>query len=60
MAVLGFPLFAFMLLIARGLSPSRLPGSDDRLVAAQVRFFRRLGIKWLSGPDESSREQSDG
>lgn len=50
MAVIGLPLFGFMLLIARGLSPAHLPRGDDRLVAAQERFFRRLGIKWLSGP----------
>jgi len=56
MAAFGVPFFAFMLLISRGLSPSRLPRSDDRLVAAQERFFRRLGIKWLSGPDPSSKD----
>lgn len=54
MAIIGLPLFAFMLLIARGLSPSRRPGGDDRLVAAQERFFRRLGIKWLTGPDDTT------
>jgi hypothetical protein len=35
--------------IARGLSHP--PGPDNRLVRAQEAFFRRLGIKWLSGPD---------
>ena len=53
MAIMGFPLFAFMLLIARGLSPSRLPGGDDRLAAVQERF-RRLGVKWLSGPEDTT------
>ena len=61
MAIIGFPLFAFMLLISRGLSPARLPRHDDRLVTAQERFFRRLGIKWLSGPGaiESPAEPKD-
>lgn len=54
MAIIGFPLFAFMLLVSLGLSRSRQLRSDDRLVAGQERFFRRLGIKWLSGdaPDK--------
>jgi hypothetical protein len=61
MAIIGLPLCAFMFLIARGLSPSHLPRSDDRLVAAQERFFQRLGIKWLSGPDpiDSPAEPKD-
>lgn len=58
MALYGLPFLVFMLLIARVLAPSRLPESDDRLVAAQERFFRRLGIKWLSGPDHDATAEN--
>ena len=51
MAITGLPLFALMLLVSRLVSPSHVPSGDDRLVAAQERFFRRLGVRWLSGPD---------
>ena len=42
MAIIGLPLCAFMLLMSRRVFPSHLPSEDDRLVAAQERFFRRL------------------
>lgn len=54
MAIIGLPLFALMLIIAWGMLPSHVPSNDSHLVAAQERFFRRLGIKWLSGPDKTS------
>lgn len=56
MAIIGLPLFAFMLLMMRLLVPAPLPRLDARLGATQERFFRRLGIKWLTGPDNDAPE----